>query len=1023
MWERVLRAPAVALRAVTGARADDARAVWAHGGHVHIAVRGVARTDELARTLAARVGALPGVDWAGLDAGAGRLVAACAADAVDAVVAEVAAVEAELGATGPFPALVDDHPADGLAAARHTLAAVADAAGIVTAAAGSVLRTTRRLLPVDPTPLIGLVANQAVLREPLERRFGASDVDTALAVAGAAAAGMNRHVLGPATDLVHRVLLVRQEDARTRTFTELEPTLYAQAPDGRTADPAGERPVPLPKGPVERYAEEDLAATVGATIATLPLSPRAQDITRVLAAGVPKAARLGREAFAAGVAEHLARCGVLVVHPDALRVLDRLDRVVLVGDLEAPEAPGVEIVVSENAAADVAQLQREGHVVALVAGPDEPALAVADCGLAVLPHGGSTAVPWHADLIAVEAATGLTALLGAVPVAGAVSRASTVFALAGSAASLLGGLPTRNRGGSLPLDALGVDVAALAAQAHGHLRARALRPPAPAQAPRADWHRLPGDEVLGLLGSGPDGLSTAEAGVRRPPPRPEPTTRARFAQLLVDELHSPLTPVLAAGAGLSLAVGSVLDAAMVSAVVLADAGLGAVQQLRAERAIAALDRVAEREVRVRRGGAEPELVRAADVVVGDVVVLEPGESVPADCRVLEADHLEVDESALTGESLPVAKTADADDTDVLADQTGMLFAGTAVVAGRAVAVAVAAGDDTVAGRAAAVTGAPPTGVEHRLEGLAAHATPVALGAGVVTMAANLARGRPVAETLATGVSLAVAAVPEGLPILATAAQLAAGKRLAARGVLVRNMRAVEALGRVDVLCLDKTGTLTDGVLRLAALHDDTRTVEVSGAVDPACLPAAHRGVLATALAVSAATPVERRRPGSTDDAVVEAAAAFPAPSAPLAELAYESGRVSTRWWWWRTTTVRCSPRSGRPRRCSRGARAGAARDSTPADGAGSRPPSPTWPATAAGCSPSPPDGFPAGSATTSWTTRRRAWTSSGSSCSPTRCGRTLAPPSTRSPGPGCGRSWSRATTRPRLAGSPTTSGS
>ena len=118
MWERVLRAPAVALRAVTGARADDARAVWAHGGHVHIAVRGVARTDELARTLAARVGALPGVDWAGLDAGAGRLVAACAADAVDAVVAEVAAVEAELGATGPFPALVDDHPADGLAAAR-----------------------------------------------------------------------------------------------------------------------------------------------------------------------------------------------------------------------------------------------------------------------------------------------------------------------------------------------------------------------------------------------------------------------------------------------------------------------------------------------------------------------------------------------------------------------------------------------------------------------------------------------------------------------------------------------------------------------------------------------------------------------------------------------------------------------------------------------------------------------------------------------------------------------------------------
>jgi hypothetical protein len=143
------------------------------------------------------------------------------------------------------------------------------------------------------------------------------------------------------------VLLVRQEDARTRTFTELEPALCAHPPDGRTVEPAGERPV--------------------------------------------------------------------------------------------------------------------------VAGADEPALALADCGPAVVPDGGSAPVPWHADLIAVDAATGLAALLGAVPPAGAVSRASTMFALAGSAASVLGGLPTRKRGGSLPLAGLGVDVAALAAQAHGHL--------------------------------------------------------------------------------------------------------------------------------------------------------------------------------------------------------------------------------------------------------------------------------------------------------------------------------------------------------------------------------------------------------------------------------------------------------------------------------------------------------------------------------------------------------------------------
>jgi cation-transporting P-type ATPase I len=462
-----------------------------------------------------------------------------------------------------------------------------------------------------------------------------------------------------------------------------------------------------------------------------------------------------------------------------------------------------------------------------------------------------------------------------------------ILALAGSTVSAVTALGPPIPGWRLPWPtlpvSLGVDLAALTALTHGHLSTRRLTPPAAATIPETDWHQLPATDVLTRLGSSPRGLTTAEAGTRRPPATAEPTALQRLASHFGNELLNPLTPVLAIGAGLSLAVGSALDAAMVASVVLADAGIGAIQQFRAERAIAALDRTAAQQVRVRRDGAD-QVVPAADLVVGDVVYLAAGAGIPADCRLIDADSLETDESSLTGESLPVAKTPAPSDATALAERTCMLYAGTAVAAGQGTAVVVATGADTAAGRAADGARAPRTGVEARLEALAAQATPVALGAGAAIVASNLARGRPLPETLATGVSLAVAAVPEGLPILATAAQLAASKRLAAHGVLVRNIGAVEALGRVDVLCVDKTGTLTEGIFRVASVHD-----ELHGAT-PTSSGAGHQHILATAAAVAAATPPERRRPGSTDDAIVTAAAELPPPPAPLDELTYESGR-------------------------------------------------------------------------------------------------------------------------------------
>jgi magnesium-transporting ATPase (P-type) len=273
------------------------------------------------------------------------------------------------------------------------------------------------------------------------------------------------------------------------------------------------------------------------------------------------------------------------------------------------------------------------------------------------------------------------------------------------------------------------------------------------------------------------------------------------------------------------------------------------------------------------------------LAVGEVILVRPGARIGADGRVLDGTG-HVDQATITGESLPVAKRPAPSDAAALAERHSMLYAGTAVAAGRCRAVVVATGDDTAAGQAAAGATAPRTGVEAHLEGLAARVTPVALGAGAVTMAASLARGRPFPETLATGVSLAVAAVPEGLPILATAAQLSAGRRLAEKGALVRNVRAVEALGRVDVLCVDKTGTLTEGVLRVAAVHDGLRSSP------PDQLDDHHRSILALAAPTAATTPPERRRPGSTDDAIL--AAALQGAIQPCAELRvelpYESGR-------------------------------------------------------------------------------------------------------------------------------------
>ena len=262
-----------------------------------------------------------------------------------------------------------------------------------------------------------------------------------------------------------------------------------------------------------------------------------------------------------------------------------------------------------------------------------------------------------------------------------------------------------------------------------------------------------------------------------------------------------------------------MDAVLVLIVILANALLSAAQEVTARRTLRRLLTVSAVRVRVHRTDGS-RLTSAEELVAGDVVSFETGDAVPADCRIISGSGLEMDESTLTGESTPVAKSADPTLAVAVADRTSMVYAGTTVAAGTATAVVVATGRSTEAGRSEhmIVEDGTTGGVQARLAKIAAASIPASAAAAAGLFLAASLRGR-LAESVSSSVALAVAAIPEGLPFVATVAELSASKRLARHNILVRNPRAMEALGRVDTVCFDKTGTLTEGRIQLRAVSD------------------------------------------------------------------------------------------------------------------------------------------------------------------------------------------------------------
>ena len=996
---RVVTTPLSVVRAATGAgeAAGLDRQAWAAGDLAMLEVRGLDREGRertaTAVALQAALTAVEGVLWARVDAATSRVAVRYDTGRHDlpALSRVLASVERATMADPPPepPAASGPRPHEQRARSAvggspdDTLRAVALAADVVATLAASAVRTTRLpLLPPGTAALVALVEHQPWVRSQVDRRLGTSGSALALAVANAAVLGLSGALPPLLVDTAHRAQGLRATRAtRAALDARVPESLPAAArPDRPRTD---ERPVPMPPGPVERLASRAATGSLVAGTGMLGMTADPDAAGRAVLVGIPRAAVLARETFADTLAITLARRGVLIRDPGALRRLDRVTTVVvdstvlhgtrplvvharalngwpmervwraaqhlldagyvpsaggagrsgasllrtaespaglsrvrvsyrgaLVGEvlvgrevdpladavLSAVRVAGLRLVLTEDAAAaafvgradeilrdgaaqpgglrrELRRLQSEGQVVAVV-GTDEDALDAADVGLGVVPDAGPA--PWAADILLGPGLADLPRLLAAVPAARSTSERGVRLALG---ATFLGGLllavgRSRKRGRDATLPVTMAAAAAMVSAARAASRIDRL--PGPVAVLQTPWHALGPDEVLDRL---PDPGRPVEA--RAPSSSSSPLRRATralrgLAANVRAELDDPLTPVLATGAAASAVIGSPTDSLLVAGVLTGGAVISAAQRMRAERALRSLlldqrlpGRVVDHDGTRTDGGTGPlRDVPALALRPGHLIDLRAGDVVPADARLLQVDDLEVDEATLTGESTAVGKQLTATPGADLPDRACMVYEGTTVVAGTGRGVVVAVGPATEAGRALALAGRAggPVGMQARLEELTSKGLPVTLAGGAAVTAMALLRRQPVRAAISSGVAVAVAAVPEGLPLMATVAQLGAARRLSRRGVLVRASRTVEALGRVTTLCFDKTGTLTEGRLRLV------RVADLDGEWSPDA-PAARRMLRAAAHA----SP--RRDDGhplthATDEAVLDAARAI-----------------------------------------------------------------------------------------------------------------------------------------------------
>ncbi len=980
--------PRTTLRAVSGV--VDPRRIVRGPGRTNIMVRGAHRpgSEPMGEALCRSLVELSGVVRAEMNGALGLVMVLHGDDvSVDDLLDVIEAVE-EFHDAARSPFAIGPRPPDGQALVRE-----AALVGVYVAAGGTALagRLLHRVgLPPAVATLTAMADAAPQVRGTLERRVGRLTSDLIIGGGAAVAHALAYQPTGPLMNSVHRMIRVAETRKYAQAWHRRAEHLDTGEGSFHTAPlDLQERPVSLPYGPVEKAAWTIPAAIAGA-VGTFAVTHDALRAQGVLAAGVPKAARMGRDAFAAQVGMAAANRGVVVLLPEVLRRLDRVDRVIIdvsalrtghlvieevvplsdtvtpeeayerahtltdiyrlsarhkkgpwsVGPLKpsaqrvgpVSELPGagerltqmrtrgatvllltrddepialISVVAELDPLTDalvaaarltgpvlvagagsgirsrlpvdgtvaggsrlltsVRTLQEEGHVVMLIAMRGGAALGSADVGVGLL--GSSGHPPWGAHLLCGPGLAEACLLLEVLAPAREASRRSARIATVGSAAgALLAATGTPES--SARRAQFAVDMAAASALAVGTWSGMAVaHRPAAVPTDRTAWHAWPAQMVLDRLDSSTSGIELEEALRRRNGSGKAESLAPGLARVTIEELDNPLTPALAAGAGVSAVVGSITDAALIGAVLSVNAVMAGLQRVGADRALQQLVDLSAVRVRLRRPGAEgaEETATAEELTPGDVVVLSAGDAVPADCRLLSAEGLEVDESSLTGESQLVIKAPQPSVSGSVAERTSMLYEGTVVAAGEAVAVVVATGVQTEIGRTSRLGDRPRAGgVEQRLKALTEVTLPIAIGAGGALFLSDLARGHSIARALGPAVSLAVAAVPEGLPFVATAAELATARRMSRRGAIVRNPTTIEALGRVDVLCFDKTGTLTMGRLRVRQISDGTSTWPIES------MPSAGRGVIAAALRASPVELPGRRLPHPTDQAIIRA---------------------------------------------------------------------------------------------------------------------------------------------------------
>ena len=350
----------------------------------------------------------------------------------------------------------------------------------------------------------------------------------------------------------------------------------------------------------------------------------------------------------------------------------------------------------------------------------------------------------------------------------------------------------------------------------------------------AGWHTKAIPEILDAFRSREYGLTKEEAieRLREQGPNKLPEGKVDgFFVIFSRQFQSPLIYILLAAAMIVFVMGQTVDASIIFAVLFFNAFVGTIQEGKAQDALLALKKFAETSATVLRDGKDL-IVSDAEVVPGDIIVLQEGEKVPADARIISANVLKVDEASLTGESGPVMKTNAVLPADTLpvTDQKNMLFKGTHVLSGSGTAIVVAAGLATeigkIAQKIAAVNTEIPLKTNIRYLSRLIIITVIVISISLIIL--GVLSGEPLIKMFTTAVALSVSVIPEGLPIVMTLVLATGVRRMSKRNVLVKRLQAVEALGQTKVIAVDKTGTLTRNEMLIQRVYVDGKNFDITG---------------------------------------------------------------------------------------------------------------------------------------------------------------------------------------------------